>query len=144
MGASVTMEIKLISQEDRAAYKDKILAFFPESIRANKAAIYDNLVQYPSPDRMLFVAEEDGEVQGFSYVTAKPTVNGKFFQFDIMIGRLITGHEQFESFVTQIKAMGAIGIKFIGDRGIRRLARRYGFKEGMINNIPSGIIKLQD
>jgi hypothetical protein len=138
------MEIKMVPQEERAAYKDRVLAFFPESIRANKAAIYDNLMQYPSPDRMLFVAEENGEVKGFSYVTARNVTNGKIFHFDIMIGRLITGHEQFASFVSQIKAMGAIGIKFIGDHGIRRLARRYGFRERMINNVPSGIIDLKD
>jgi hypothetical protein len=138
------MEIKMVSQEERAAYKDKILAFFSENIRVNKAAIYDNLMQYPAPDRMLFVAEEDGEVKGFSYVTARPVNGGKFFQFDIMIGRLITGQEQFGLFVSQIKAMGAIGIKFVGNRGIRRLARRYGFRERMINNVPSGIIDLKD
>lgn len=138
------MKIKCVPDNELLDYREKVLALFPEQDRPMRGKIYDNIVQYKTADRMLFVAEENGVVKGFSYVTAKSLVGGKLFTFDLMLGRLITGHDEFADFVSQIKAMGATKIKFVGGRGIRRLARRYGFTEMMLNNVPCGLIELKD
>jgi hypothetical protein len=121
------MEIKFISKEQMPEYKERVLAFFDKASREIKEKSYNLLANSPVEGCFLVVACEGEKVHGFSYLGTKAAVNGKIFEINMMVGRLITNKETFKSFVKQIKEQNGVRINFIGNRAIQRLARRYGF-----------------